>query len=446
MKRISLIWVSLFILSTLVSLYATDIMLPENFYSVQIFSGKDQKNANDVMEKAKSFKYAPVFIIQSEQIFKVKVGFFDNFLYARNFRQSLRNNGFPDAYITWMSPEGAIARLDFINNIDQALSLCEENVSPEKRSFQLLEINNVKSYKDLSLLIPLKNQIEISDPKLKELLEMENESLTDASINILQNNIQNLSNDNYIKGLCMFKLANVIHQKEKNYENAKHLYYDLANGIVKSPIDTILDSQIICADISHYFDGETTGRLKSYNQYQESCELADIVSQRQKARAWLEIIGLRMELARCEQGELWECRREVDKLLNSIDESYGKERAVAKLMRFECLCWEEKLDEALTEGEIFVNLEGSHKREKATALNYLAGIYFIKGQYDLGKQKLLEVINMDIPEEEQWKFKYETWNLKLRAASTGKRFAEHFEKIEDLEEWNRLVARYKNDY
>jgi tRNA splicing endonuclease len=446
MKRISLIWVSLFLSCTIASLFAQEIAQPEKFYSVQIFSGKDQKTANEVMEKAKSLKYSPVFIIQSEEIFKVKAGFFDNFLDARNIRQSLRNSGYPDAYITWMSPEGAIERLNFIDNIEQALSLCEENISPEKRPFQILEINNVNSYKELSSRIPLKNQIEIADPKLKELLEAENESLTEASINTLQENIQKLSNDNYVKGLCMHKLANVIHQKEKNFENAKLLYYDLANGIVKSPIDIVLNSQIICADISHYFEGETTGKLKSYHQYKESCELADTVSQKQKARVWLEIIGLRMELARCEQGELWECRREVDKFLNSIDESFGKERAVAKLMNFECLCWEEKHDEALKEGEILVNLEGSYKREKATALNYLAGIYFIRGQYDLGKQKLMEVINMDIPENEQWKFKYETWNLKLRAASTGKRFAEHFEKTEDLEEWNRLVERYKNDY
>ncbi len=420
-------------------------MKPEKLYSVQVFSGKDLKKANESAEKVKSLHYSPVFIVSSEQTNKVKIGIFDNFLDARSFRQNLRENGFPDSYITWMSPEGAIERLDFIDNIDQLLKACKENITPEKKVFQVLENNSLNTYKDLLLKLSLSNQIEVKDIVLKEILAIDDDKLTDSSVDILQNNIQMLSNDNYIKGLCMFKLANVIHKKEKNYENAKYFYEALANGIVKAPIDTVLDSQIICGDISHYFDGSTTGRLLSYSQYKESYELADIISQKQKARILLEIIGLRMELARSEQGELWECRREVEKFLNSIDQSYGKERAVARLMKFECLCWEEKYDEALIEGDKFVKEEGIFIREKATALNFLAGVYFIKGQYDLGKQKLLEVINMDIPEKEQWKFKYETWNLKLRAASTGKRYAEYFEKNSDIDEWDNLIKRYQEN-
>jgi len=446
MKKQVFILVPVFLFVMLISIFSQEIMKPEKLYSVQIFSGKDLTKVNEMAEKARSLHYSPVFIVSSEQINKVKVGVFDNFLDARSFRQSLRENGFLDSYITWMLPEGAIERLDFINNNDQLLKACKENITPEKKVFQILENNNLNTYKDLLLQLPLSNQIEVKDSLLREILTSDSDNLPDTSIDILQNNIQVLSNDNHVKGLCMFKLANVIHKKEKNYENAKHFYEALANGIVKAPIDTVLDSQIICGDISHYFDGSTTGRLLSYSQYKESNELAEIISQKQKARIWLEIIGLRMELARAEQGELWECRREVEKFLNSTDQSYGKERAVARLMKFECLCFEEKYNDALIEGDKFVKEEGTHIREKATALNFLAGIYFIKGQYDLGKQKLLEVINMDIPEKEQWKFKYETWNLKLRAASTGKRYAEHFDKNEDIQEWDNLVQTYKKQY
>jgi len=226
MKKQVFILVPVFLFVMLISIFSQEIMKPEKLYSVQIFSGKDLTKVNEMAEKARSLHYSPVFIVSSEQINKVKVGVFDNFLDARSFRQSLRENGFLDSYITWMSPEGAIERLDFINNNDQLLKACKENITPEKKVFQILENNNLNTYKDLRLQLPLSNQIEVKDSLLREILTSDSDNLPDTSIDILQNNIQVLSNDKYVKGLCMFKLANVIHKKEKNYDCDIGMYHD----------------------------------------------------------------------------------------------------------------------------------------------------------------------------------------------------------------------------
>ena len=153
-----------------------------------------------------------------------------------------------------------------------------------------------------------------------------------------------------------------------------------------------------------------------------------------------------MELARSCQGELWECRREADKFLNAVDKRFSKERAVARLMRLECLCWEQKLDDAVQEAKKFVIEEKQNVREVATAYAYLAGIYYLKGNYAQAKTALEQVIKMNIPDGEQWKFRYNTWNLKLRAAGTGKRFAKETQNIADQEYWQNIINDINKTY
>lgn len=146
-----------------------------------------------------------------------------------------------------------------------------------------------------------------------------------------------------------------------------------------------------------------------------------------------------MELARSSQGELWECRREIDKFINAVDKGFSKQRAVARLMRFECLCFEKKLEEALVEGKRLVNEESKNIREVATALNYIAYIYYMKGDYEQAKLTLEKVMNMNIPDREQWKFRYDTWNLKLRAAYAGRRYAREIRNSADEEYWQNII-------
>ena len=103
---------------------AATVMLPEKIYSVQIGAYSSRIKAQQVSETAKNLGYSPVFTIQVKGKFRVKVGLFDNFLDARFFRENLRKDKFGDAYITWMSRDGAISRLQFVGNIEQLLDLC----------------------------------------------------------------------------------------------------------------------------------------------------------------------------------------------------------------------------------------------------------------------------------------------------------------------------------
>ena len=438
---------TIFLTGIAYSAIANSVMPPEKVYSVQIFSVSSQEAAQASSEKAQNLGYSPVFTIKVNDRFRVKVGLFDNFLDARFFRQNLREDGFSDAYITWMSPEGAVSRLQFIENTDQLLNHCSMNVSPAPPSFGIMQMKGKENVPDLVASLKHKKDIVINSPDLKDVLDTHNdEQLSPSSIEILEQYIDSAPDDSEIKGMAMIKLANQIHWKEKNYKTAETFFESVSNGVVNAPVECLLDAQIACSDISHYFHGDTNARLASYRKYKQALELAELVSAEKAARIWLEIIGLRMELARSSQGELWECRREVDKFLNSVEQSLSKPRAVARLMAFESLCFDGKLDEALIEGEKIVNEESQNIREVATALNFIAGIHYRKNDYDQAKFHLEKVMEMDIPDSEQWKFRYDTWNLKLRAAYSGMRYAREIENTSDEEYWQNIINEIEKYY
>lgn len=413
-RKTVLLLISIIYLIFMVNYIVGEVPKPTALRAVQCIAAKTQEEANLCKVRIEQLGYSPVWQINEKDRFKILVGKCESYLDAHILRDSLRNNGFPDAFVRTF-PEMAEESLakGFIMP-DEPIVLSQKTTNNN----QVEEIN-------LSDYVVAKSFISGIENKDKNLTIKEGSKL-----------ISQLNNDDLLKGYVINEMVKAMVAKDKKdgATSALPLVLKVAKGEISSSKKDLIKSRLIAADIIHYYNFKPVEAYKAYNEILEEHGSDPSI----KAKTLVEIAACQLELARSKKSDFEEVRRACKKIIEFVPTEYKRARAVAELMYAETYMYAGEMDKAL---EAFKDFEVRHPdriREISMAYILQGCIYGQIGEWEKCKMFYEKAFSMQIENpKEMFSWLGEPKNIKAKAAKWLVYFA-------DLYKDNATSEKYKS--
>lgn len=403
-KFIALIFVFMFLLSI-----SFCIEVPDLFYFIQIgsyFTINEAQAQKGIIEQA---GYSPVTIITENDSFQISFGEFEYYVDALRYKNQIEKSYSLNCKILSATNKEKNSLKNTVGPIDTIFKMQEKNMS---------EVPDIK--------------LNESDPLVIEINSLMNGPDKDLYRKKLAEAINSLPDTDIRKGFVLTRKG-ILELLDKNFDEALSCLKKVANGeVTATRVDRIKSIRRV-AWIMH----QQKDRLGAYKAYREMESFTG--SDYSRVMAKVECAGLLMELARCDKGPLSDCRRECEKIKESIpaeyiiDPDYKLQLAITELMHLEAWFYEGKFQKCLEESEVYLTkYEDTYNREKAVCKTFLGICYYKIGNYNKAVEILSQVINMDIQR------KWQAVDSKKNSLDILIRMAKEEEDNERLTQWEIL--------
>jgi hypothetical protein len=210
-------------------------------------------------------------------------------------------------------------------------------------------------------------------------------------------------------------------QEEKDIVAIRDAYLDVARDDTVTCPTTRLAALAAAADVEHYFDGRTEGRLRSipmYTTLYHEATAAGLEPLRQLAA--IELCALTMELARSAIGDL----TDTHVMTAAIAREWGPEYRVhftARLMQAEAQTFDRNYEGAEPYYEALLRdiEEAPYARERSMAMLFRSMNFRMLDRYDEGIAAIEPLLELELPPHEAWRFRTRTLDMPSRATWQG---------------------------
>ena len=375
MKKVNLL---IFFLFFTLILSAFSIYCLTNIYTIKLQTYSNLTNAEMEQDYLISKGWSPVSIEKVNGENKLMFGEFEYYVDALIYKNDIEKSyGFKCEIISKENTENKA-----LENTQGPL----ENIFKMKEK-HMSEVPDLKLNDSDSLVIEIKSLINGTDKIAYR------QKLIEA--------INTLSNDDIRKGFALTRKG-IFELLEKNYPEALEHLKKVANGEVSAT----REDRIKCIRRVAWIMHQQKDRLGAYKAYREMEAFTG--SDYSRVMAKVECAGLLMELARCEKGTLADCRRECEKIIESIPAEYQTDfdfrlqLALTELMHLESWFYDGKYQSCIEEAELFLKkYDEQFNRERGMCSVFLGIAYYNLGSYDNAITVMSQVLNMDIQRE--WK-------------------------------------------
>jgi hypothetical protein len=233
----------------------------------------------------------------------------------------------------------------------------------------------------------------------------------------------------------------LLFRKEKNIEEIREAYLAIARDTTVTCATARLSALASAAEVDHYFDGTTSGRIRSialYTTLHHDAAMARVEALRQLAA--IELCALTMELSRSGVGDLSDTRTMARAIVNEWGPEY-RVHFTARLMDAETEYFDGNHEVA---EERFASLlrdieDTPYARERTMATLFRSANFRKLGRFREALAASESVLDVDLPPEEAWRFRTKTLDMRGQAAYSA---LENARGIGDP----RLIQRYSELY
>jgi tetratricopeptide (TPR) repeat protein len=367
----------------------SEVPPPASVRAVQCGAFPTQEEADLCMTSLENLGYGPVWKRDDPDYIRVLVGICDNYTDAHILKMSLRENGFPDAFIQ-SYPEMVTPNLVPAMNLHDPQPFSSPNSKyPNNDNFDPSTRN------ESALIIQSKDKGEM------------NTIIQEGSIMI-----NTLNESDPLRGWVMVEVAGALVARDKKVDMALPYLNKVARNETAAGKNDVIRSRFMVADCKHYYVFEPLETYKMYKYILENH--GDNTGIR--ARAMVEIAACSLELARSQKAYYDEVRRNCRKIIETLPVSYKRAHAVADLIYCETYMYEGKREEGIQAFQGFENRHPGRIREIAMA-NQLQGFLYGKlNNWEKCREFYERNFSLDLSSpKEMFSFGGEPWNLKERA-------------------------------
>jgi hypothetical protein len=395
--------IGILILCSIIFVYNafSEIPPPTSVRAVQCGAFPTQEEADLCMTNLENLGYGPVWKRDDPDYIRVLVGICDNYTDAHILKVSLRENGFPDAFIQ--------SYPDMVTpNLVPAMKLPDPPpFSSPNGKYPNNDDFDPSTHNEIALII-----------QSKDLGEM-NTIIQEGSILI-----NTLNESDPLKGWVMVEVAGALVARDKKVDMALPYLNKVARNETAAGKNDVVRSRFMVADCKHYYDFEP---LETYKKYKYIFETHGDNSG-VRARAMVEIAACSLELARSQKAYYDEVRRNCCKIFETVPATYKRAHAVADLIYCETYMYEVDYEKGIQAFQGFESRHPGRIREIAMA-NQLQGFLYGKtNNWGKSIEFYEKNFSLDFSDpKEMFSFRGEPWNLKERACKWLQVFAEKFQ-------------------
>jgi len=399
----------------LINLSMAQVPPPTHIRAVQCGAFPTQEEANLCKTRLQTLGYGPIWQKNDKDLIKVLVGKCETLADSVILRDSLRENGFPDAFTKGIPND---EQKDFTTQAIMPNPPLIFPSQPVKDSFPQEKIN----FSSRQELAALNSALSTKDDS----------QIITQGMSLLAS----LSDSDPAKGWVMNKISYSMIRKEKKSPPALPYILKVAKGEAAALEQDRIDARWMAADSWYYFIHD---RMKAYQAYSEI--LKNLGNNPGiKARAMVEKTACLLELARNQHGFFDEVRRACKQIMEQIPPQYQRAHAVADLIYAESYMYAGDKQKAL---ECILGFKQRHPQRlrEISMANQITG--WLLAELDRWEEAVPyfeENLNIDLSDSnEVFYYGAQTCNVKERSANWLRWYAKKFNDQERLQKYEKYT-------